>query len=605
MYPNNKPWVTKELKDIITKKHNLFKSINRSDEEQKSVQRELKKKIQECKRSYRAKLEDCLKRKDSKQMWEKMKLMTGCGKKKNQFTVEKDSTPDEFADKLNSFYARFDVYDFKNERDEAIAEIMCDSDPQEEFVVSEREVECVFRKVHERRACGPDGLKAWIFKHCSVQLSYIYSVLFNLSLRESLLPPIWKTSEIIPVPKKPQVKELNDLRPVALTSIVTKCLEKIISKEIKKCSGSTQDPMQFAYREKRSVEDAILIFLQNAYKHLDMPKNYCRILFVDFSSAFNTIQPHLIIQKLNRINLNKIVIKWILEFLTKRPQYVKISNEQNGNGLVSGVVSKTIWTNTGAPQGAVLSPLLFTAYTNDCSISNPIDTGTHMLKFADDTVIQGLISSENENAYRESINWFVQWCEEHFLLLNVKKTKELIIDFRIKKSPLCPLLVKNEEVEQVETYKYLGVTIDDKLNWNAHAKTVLKKLNSRLYFLRKLNSFHVEKMLLSLFYKTMLESIMCFALTCWGGNLNSLALDKFNRVIKKCSSLCNPASPFPSIQVTHCCQCQKKINAILKDKSHPFCNLISFSTRSGKPLTFHCRRERYRNSFLPFSIKFL
>ena len=247
-----------------------------------------------------------------------------------------------------------------------------------------------------------------------------------------------------------------------------------------------------------------------------------------------------------------------------------------------------------------MSPLLFTAYTNECSIPNPIDTGTHMLKFADDTVIQGLISSENENVYRESINWFVQWCEEHFLLLNVKKTKELIIDFRIKKSPLCPLLVKNEEVEQVETYKYLGVTIDDKLNWN-----VLKKLNSRLYFLRKLNSFHVEKMLLSLFYKTMLESIMCFALTCWGGNLNSLALDKFNRVIKKCSSLCNPASPFPSIQVTHCCQCQKKINAILKDKSHPFCNLISFSTRSGKPLTFHCCRERYRNSFLPFSIKFL
>ena len=86
------------------KKQNLFKLINRSDEEQKrkSVQRELKKKIQECKHSYRAKLEDCLKRKDSKQMWEKMKLMTGCGKKKNQFTVEKDSPPDEFADKLNS-----------------------------------------------------------------------------------------------------------------------------------------------------------------------------------------------------------------------------------------------------------------------------------------------------------------------------------------------------------------------------------------------------------------------------------------------------------------------------------------------------------------------
>ena len=71
-----------------------------------------------------------------------------------------------------------------------------------------------------------------------------------------------------------------------------------------------------------------------------------------------------------------------------------------------------------------------------------------MLKFADDTVIQGLISSENENVYRESINWFVQWCEEYFLLLNVKKTKELIIDFRIKKSPSAPSLLKMKKLNK-------------------------------------------------------------------------------------------------------------------------------------------------------------
>ena len=70
------------------------------------------------------------------------------------------------------------------------------------------------------------------------------------------------------------------------------------------------------------------------------------------------------------------------------------------------------------PQGQCCPPF-YLQLTNDCSIPNPIDTGTHMLKFADDTVIQGLISSENENVYRESVNWFVQWCEEHFLLLNV------------------------------------------------------------------------------------------------------------------------------------------------------------------------------------------
>ena len=154
------------------------------------------------------------------------------------------------------------------------------------YVVSENDVACVFRSVNVRKCGGPDGLKGWIFKHCALQLSSIYAFMFNWSIREHLVPHIWKTSELIPVPKKSAVKELNDLRPVALTSIVTQCLEKLIAREIKKCFSVPQDPMQFAYRENRNVEDAILVFLQNVYKHLDMSKNHCRILFVDFSSAF-------------------------------------------------------------------------------------------------------------------------------------------------------------------------------------------------------------------------------------------------------------------------------------------------------------------------------
>ena len=87
------------------------------------------------------------------------------------------------------------------------------------------------------------------------------------------------------------------------------------------------------------------------------------------------------------------------------------------------------------------------------------------MKFADDTCIQGLIFEEETN-YRETIHWFVKWCEEHFLLLNVKKTKEMIIDFRRNKNPLTPVLSNNEEVERVESYKYLGVTLDKASKWD-------------------------------------------------------------------------------------------------------------------------------------------
>ena len=217
-------------------------------------------------------------------------------------------------------------------------------------------------------------------------------------------------SKIIPVPKKPIVKELNDLRPVALTSIIMKCLERLVLNHIKSHFTEFQDPLQFAYRPKRSVEDAIIVFLNNIYKHLDTPGNYCRILFVDFSSAFNTIQPHILAPKLKSINLSNCVISWILDFLTNRPQFVKLNNFE----------SDIIVTNTGAPQGCVISPVLFTIYTNDCSFNNK---NVALIKFADDSTMQGFIVQSNEIVYRDSVQDFSLWCDKHFLDLNVTKTK--------------------------------------------------------------------------------------------------------------------------------------------------------------------------------------
>ena len=179
---------------------------------------------------------------------------------------------------------------------------------QDDVIVNEHEVRCVFKKVKENKSCGPDGLKTKVLKFCADQLCGIYTHIFNWSIKLHSVPLIWKTSEIIPIPKQSKVKELNDLRPVALTSVAMKCLEKIILKYITACLSPAQDPMQFAYRPKRSVEDAILIFTDNIYRHIDYPKNYCRILFVDFSSAFNTIQPHMIISKLHNLKVNKHVI---------------------------------------------------------------------------------------------------------------------------------------------------------------------------------------------------------------------------------------------------------------------------------------------------------
>ena len=92
----------------------------------------------------------------------------------------------------------------------------------------------------------------------------------------------------------------------------------------------------------------------------------------------------------------------------------------------------------------------------------------------------------------------------------------MIFDFRIKKDPILPVLIKGEIVEIVNEYKYLGITIDDRLEWNYHASNVHAKMSQRLFFLRKLNSFHIDSKLLYLFYSSVIESILLFCFCAWG-----------------------------------------------------------------------------------------
>ena len=101
-------------------------------------------------------------------------------------------------------------------------------------------------------------------------------------------------SSIIPVPKKQNISCVNSLQPTALTSCVMKVFERCVLFHLNKKVFDYIDPYQFAYKSKRDVEDAITHVLYNIYTHLDLPGATIRLLFFDFSSAFNTIQPHLL-----------------------------------------------------------------------------------------------------------------------------------------------------------------------------------------------------------------------------------------------------------------------------------------------------------------------
>ncbi|KAI3351762.1 hypothetical protein L3Q82_020592 [Scortum barcoo] len=138
------------------------------------------------------------------------------------------------------------------------------------------------------------------------------------SLPKQRSPTCLKTATIIPIPKTSTVTGLNDYRPVALTPIVMKCFERLVMAHIKDCIDVTVDPHQYAYRKNRSTEDAISSVVHTALTHLENKDSYVRLLFVDFTSAFNTIIPQTLVQKLTTLGLSFTLCNWVLDFLNRQ-----------------------------------------------------------------------------------------------------------------------------------------------------------------------------------------------------------------------------------------------------------------------------------------------
>ena len=168
---------------------------------------------------------------------------------------------------------------------------------------------------NERKAAGLDGISPRLVRLCSYQLAPAFKPLFNWSLATCTVPDCFKRSTVIPVPKKLSPQSLNDYRPVALTSVIMKCFEFLIKLHIQSILPPGFDEYQFAYTKNRSVEDAISINVHEILNHLETSQSYARVLFIDYSSAFNTIIPNKLFDKLIVLKFPIDTCNWILDFL--------------------------------------------------------------------------------------------------------------------------------------------------------------------------------------------------------------------------------------------------------------------------------------------------
>ena len=224
-----------------------------------------------------------------------------------------------------------------------------------------------------------------------------------------------------------------------------------------------------------------------------------------------------------------------------------------------------------------------------------------MQKFSDDSALVGYIINNDFRAYEEEVSRFVEWCDEAQLILNVEKTKELTIDFRRKKTEVSPILIRDQPVEIVSCYKYLGVHVDNKLDWKMHSSATLKKSQSRMFFLRKLRSFNVSRPILNTFYNGILASVLFYAVVCWGSCLAVEDRNRLNKLIRKAGSVIGLSQSALEDVIEQ--RTMRKIKRIVSQDDHPLHSFFIKSGRSQRLLFPSCSTERFRRSFVPSAVR--
>ena len=214
-------------------------------------------------------------------------------------------------------------------------------------------------------------------------------------------------------------------------------------------------------------------------------------------------------------------------------------------------------------------------------------------------------SDDDESAYRDDVNHLVRWCASNDLVLNVSKTKEIVVDFRKSKSVPSTLIVNNSEVEIVDSFKFLGIHITSNLSWSLQARYMCKKGQQRLYFLRCLKKFHMKPEILVNFYRSIIESILTGSIMVWFGNMTDADRNSLSRVIRTARRL--TGVDLPDLREIFYCRMKSRIHKVIADPSHPAFTFFEFlpSGKRYRSLGYSGMSARTSNSLYPTAVRVL
>ena len=281
----------------------------------------------------------------------------------------------------------------------------------------------------------------------------------------------WTRSNVTPVFKKGSRHLPSNYRPISLTSLIVNIMERLISSEITKFTvkHNILSPLQHGFRQGHSCQTQLLETIHQLAESLNS-KSSTHVIFLDFSKAFDSVPHKRLLIKLHRIGIRGQLLQWIEAFISKRQQRVVVDGQSEWSPVTSGV-----------PQGSILGPLLFLIYVND--IGHGLKSQARL--FADDCTIFREVSSKSDiDALQCDLVKIYQWTQKWQLHLNLSKCKAICISNK-RSPPSAQYLINNVPLQWVDTFKYLGITINQKLKWDDHSTNAVLKASRMLNLLRR------------------------------------------------------------------------------------------------------------------------
>ena len=367
------------------------------------------------------------------------------------------------------------------------------------LVVTPELVAKKIKAMKDNKSPGVDGIPPKLLMETVEQISIPLARVFNLSLKEGVVPFEWKEANIIPLFKKGSRNKSENYRPVSLTSVICKLLERLIKDHMVDflVKHKLLNSSQHGFLKARSCLTNMLCFWEEITKWIDVGSPV-DIIYLDFQKAFDKVPHQRLLLKLKAHGIGDSITDWIEQWLTDRRQRVVVDGEvSNWKSVLSGV-----------PQGSVLGPILFLIYINDLDDS----ITSNVLKFADDTKLFRKVNTDGDKQHLQNdLDRLVKWSEKWQMLFNFGKCKclhtghrNLNVNYKMGDTVLGTTVKEKD----------LGVTISADVKVSEQCGIAASKGNQILGLIRRNITYKGKKLIIPL-YKAIVRPHLEYCIQAW------------------------------------------------------------------------------------------